>query len=172
MLAVGHGQLDEPERRVHEGPARHVPAGPDDPQGGACSATNAAGPTSSRDFAFPALKATEPAERRREAEEWCDRFEANNAKWLKSTIAQWTGDDVELTYEDVDTSLIPPRPRLYGLVGAEDIEKVWKERAAARQAATPTATAARTPASWRSCSGALSSSPSPRSRKSKIYNLK
>ena len=72
--------------------------------------------------------ATDPAERRREAEEWCDRFEANNAKWLKTTIAQWTGDDVELTYEDVDTSLIPPRPRLYGLVGAEEIEKVWKER--------------------------------------------
>jgi succinate dehydrogenase / fumarate reductase flavoprotein subunit len=43
---------------------------------------------------------------------------------------EWTGDDVELSYEDVDTSLIPPRPRLYGLVGAEDIEKVWKERAA------------------------------------------
>jgi len=50
-------------------------------------------------------------------------------KWLKSTIAQWTGDDVEITYEEVDTSLIPPRPRLYGLVGADDIEKVWKERA-------------------------------------------
>jgi succinate dehydrogenase / fumarate reductase flavoprotein subunit len=83
-------------------------------------------------FAFGSLKATEAGERRREAEEWCDRFEANNAKWLKSTIAQWTGDDVELSYEDVDTSLIPPRPRLYGLVGAEDIEKVWKERAAAK----------------------------------------
>jgi succinate dehydrogenase / fumarate reductase flavoprotein subunit len=81
-------------------------------------------------FAFSSLKATEPAARRREAEEWCDRFEANNAKWLKSTIAQWTGDDVEITYEEVDTSLIQPRPRLYGLVGAEDIEKVWKERAA------------------------------------------
>src|SRR5436305_6572491 len=81
-------------------------------------------------FAFSALKITDPAGRRREAEEWCDRFEANNAKWLKSTIAQWTGDDVEITYEEVDTSLIPARPRLYGLVGAEDIEKVWKERAA------------------------------------------
>ena len=56
-------------------------------------------------------------------------------KWLKSTIAQWTGDDVEITYEDVDTSLIPPRPRLYGLVGAEEIEKVWKERQAAKDAA-------------------------------------
>jgi succinate dehydrogenase / fumarate reductase flavoprotein subunit len=82
------------------------------------------------DFAFASLTASDPAARRQEAEAWCDRFEANNAKWLKSTIAQWTGDEVEITYEDVDTSLIPPRPRLYGLVGAEDIEKVWKERAA------------------------------------------
>jgi succinate dehydrogenase / fumarate reductase flavoprotein subunit len=87
-------------------------------------------------FAFSSLTATEPAARRREAEAWCDRFEANNAKWLKSTIAQWTGDDVEITYEDVDTSLIAPRPRLYGLVGAEDIEKVWKERVAARETAS------------------------------------
>ena len=45
-----------------------------------------------------------------------------------------------LTYEDVDTSLIPPRPRLYGLVGAEVIEEVWKERQAAK-ARRPTATA-------------------------------
>jgi succinate dehydrogenase / fumarate reductase flavoprotein subunit len=88
------------------------------------------------DFAFGSLTATEPGERRKQAEAWCDRFEANNAKWLKSTVAQWTGDEVEITYEDVDTSLIPPRPRLYGLVGAEDIEKVWKERAAAQAATT------------------------------------
>jgi len=90
------------------------------------------------EFAFPPLTATEPAARRKEAEAWCDRFEANNAKWLKSTIAQWTGDEVEITYEDVDTTLIPPRPRLYGLVGAEDIEKAWKERAAAHAAASET----------------------------------
>ena len=79
--------------------------------------------------------AEEPAERRRQAEEWCDKFEANNEKFLKSTIATWTGDEVELTYEEVDTSLIPPRPRLYGLVGADEIEKVWKERAAVKAAA-------------------------------------
>jgi succinate dehydrogenase flavoprotein subunit len=85
-------------------------------------------------FAMGSLTATEPAERRKQAEAWCDKFEANNARWLKSTVAAWTGDDVELTYEEVDTSLIPPRPRLYGLVGADDIEKVWKERAAAKAA--------------------------------------
>ncbi|MDX1944752.1 MAG: succinate dehydrogenase flavoprotein subunit [Pirellulaceae bacterium] len=88
------------------------------------------------DFAFKSLTATDPVERRRQAEAWCDRFDANNEKWLKSTIGQWAGDDVELTYEDVDTSLITPRPRLYGLVGAEEIEKVFNERQAARAAAS------------------------------------
>lgn len=85
-------------------------------------------------FAMGSLTATESVERRKQAEAWCDKFEANNEKWLKSTIATWTGDEVELSYEDVDTSLIPPRPRLYGLVGADEIEKVWKERAAAKAA--------------------------------------
>lgn len=86
------------------------------------------------DFAMGALTATEPAARRKQAEEWCDKFDANNAKWLKSTIATWTGSDIELSYEDVDTSLIAPRPRLYGLVGADEIEKVFKERQAAKEA--------------------------------------
>ena len=37
-------------------------------------------------------------------------------------------DQPDITYESVDTSLIKPRPRLYGLVDAEVIEEVWKER--------------------------------------------
>ncbi|MBM4092914.1 MAG: succinate dehydrogenase flavoprotein subunit [Planctomycetes bacterium] len=86
------------------------------------------------EFDMPALTADEPAERRRQAEQWCDRFEANNRKWLKSTIATWDGSSVQLSYEEVDTSLIPPRPRLYGLVGADVIENVWEERARARPA--------------------------------------
>ncbi|MGI8979655.1 MAG: succinate dehydrogenase flavoprotein subunit [Pirellulaceae bacterium] len=86
-------------------------------------------------FAMSGLKATDPAERRKEAEAWCDTFDKNNQKWLKSTVASWAGDDVEITYEDVDTSLIPPRPRLYGLVGSDEIEKVWKERQAVKDAA-------------------------------------
>jgi succinate dehydrogenase / fumarate reductase flavoprotein subunit len=81
------------------------------------------------DFSMSGLTATDPAARRRQAEEWCDAFEANTQKWLKTTIATPTsGGEPVLTYEDVDTSLIPPRPRLYGLVGAELIEQVWKER--------------------------------------------
>ena len=75
-------------------------------------------------------------ERRKEAEAWCDKFDENNKKWLKTTVATWAGDDVEITYEDVDTTLIPPRPRLYGLVGSDEIEKVWKERQAVKDAAS------------------------------------
>jgi succinate dehydrogenase / fumarate reductase flavoprotein subunit len=84
------------------------------------------------EFALPGLTATSPAEHRREAEIWCDRFEANTKKWLKSTIATLKDGEPELTYDDVDTSLIPPRPRLYGLVGAEMIEEVWKQRQAGK----------------------------------------
>jgi len=84
------------------------------------------------DFSMPGLKATDPAERRQEAEGWCDSFEASTRKWLKSTIATCRDGEPEITYEDVDTSLMPPRPRLYGLVGAQAIEEVWKQRQAAK----------------------------------------
>ncbi len=80
------------------------------------------------EFAFGSIDSTDETIKRREAEAWCDRFEANNDKWLKSTIATWNGEHPNLTYEDVNTEIVPPRPRLYGLVGAEVIEKVWNER--------------------------------------------
>jgi len=93
------------------------------------------------EFAMPGIAATDPAEQRAEAEQWCDRFEANTRKWLKSTIGTHGADGHPvITYEDVDTTLIPPRPRLYGLVGGEVIEEVWKERQAA--AAEPVAVGA------------------------------
>lgn len=88
------------------------------------------------DFKKPSLTSEDPVERRRQAEAWCDEFEANNEKYLKTTVATWnaTTNQPDLAYEDVDTSLIPPRPRLYGLVGAEAIEEVWNERAAKKVA--------------------------------------
>jgi succinate dehydrogenase / fumarate reductase flavoprotein subunit len=86
------------------------------------------------DFAMPGIAATDPAGQRAEAEAWCDRFEANTLKWLKSTIAECQADgSPRITYQDIDTSLIPPRPRLYGLVGGDVIEEVWKERMAAAE---------------------------------------
>jgi succinate dehydrogenase / fumarate reductase flavoprotein subunit len=39
-----------------------------------------------------------------------DRDDAN---WLKTTRAKWINNDVELAYEAVDISQIPPRPRRY-----------------------------------------------------------
>ncbi len=81
------------------------------------------------DFAMPGLEAKDGAERRRQAEKWCIAFEESTAKWLKSTVATLEPDgEPSIVYEDVDTSLIPPRPRLYGLVGAEVIEEIWRER--------------------------------------------
>ena len=81
------------------------------------------------EFTLPPVDAEDPHQRRRQAEAWCDRFAENNRKWLKSTIATLSPDgEPELAYEEVDTSLIPPRPRLYGVVGGEVIEQVWKER--------------------------------------------
>ena len=41
------------------------------------------------------------------------RFAENNKKWLKSTIAIFKNGGPEITYEDVDESLIAPRPRKY-----------------------------------------------------------
>jgi succinate dehydrogenase / fumarate reductase flavoprotein subunit len=88
-------------------------------------------------FDMPGIDAEDHAEKHRQAEQWCDKFEEKNRKWLKSTIAAFdTSGEPTLSYEDVDTSLIPPRPRLYGLIGAEIIEQVWKERQAKRARGT------------------------------------
>jgi succinate dehydrogenase / fumarate reductase flavoprotein subunit len=84
------------------------------------------------EFAMPGVEHADPTERRRLAEAWCRRFDENSAKWLKTTVATHVDGEPELKYEDVDTSLIAPRPRLYGLVGGELIEEVWRERKAAR----------------------------------------
>jgi succinate dehydrogenase / fumarate reductase flavoprotein subunit len=83
-------------------------------------------------FAQNSLTSEDPIERRRQAEVWCDDFEANNKRFLKSSVATFDGTEPDIQYEDVDTSLIAPRPRLYGLVGAEVIEEVWKERTASK----------------------------------------
>lgn len=42
--------------------------------------------------------------------EFPDRDDAN---WLKTTRAKWVNDDIQLTYEPVDISQIPPRARRY-----------------------------------------------------------
>jgi len=39
--------------------------------------------------------------------------ERDDANWLKTTRAKWVNNDIQLTYEPVDTSLIKPRARRY-----------------------------------------------------------
>ena len=45
--------------------------------------------------------------------DYMKRFEENNKKWLKTTIAQYKDNEPEITYEEIDTSLVTPRPRKY-----------------------------------------------------------
>ncbi|HIE79865.1 MAG TPA: hypothetical protein EYQ03_04245, partial [Nitrospinaceae bacterium] len=33
--------------------------------------------------------------------------------WLKTTVAQYKNNQPEITYEEVNTSLVTPRPRKY-----------------------------------------------------------
>ena len=79
------------------------------------------------EFAIPAPDATDADVLRKQAEQWCKVFKIRNDKWLMSTVAKYTPDGPEFRYEKVDTSLIPPRPRTYGLTGAEIIEQLWRE---------------------------------------------
>jgi len=97
------------------------------------------------EFALPPPTADDPAELRRQAYEWCRRYKAQNDQWLKTTLARYTEDGPEISYEPVDVSLIPARPRTYGLKGAEIIEEVWNESFAAAPPApalTPVTTGA------------------------------
>ncbi|MBF0351956.1 MAG: succinate dehydrogenase flavoprotein subunit [SAR324 cluster bacterium] len=41
------------------------------------------------------------------------KFEANNEKWLKSTIAVNNNGQPDISYEEINTSLVTPRPRKY-----------------------------------------------------------
>ena len=78
------------------------------------------------EFEIPAPDAADPAGLRKQAEQWCKDLSRRNEQWLKTTVAKYTPEGPVISYEDVDTSLIPPRPRTYGLKGAEIIEEVWR----------------------------------------------
>src|SRR5206468_12927644 len=44
----------------------------------------------------------------------------DDARWLRTTKARWTSDGPQLSYEPVDVSLIPPRPRKYDVTDAAE----------------------------------------------------
>ncbi len=41
------------------------------------------------------------------------RYEENNRNWLKTSIATLKDNRPDITYEEIDTSLVTPRPRKY-----------------------------------------------------------
>jgi len=88
------------------------------------------------DFQIEGLDPDSGEDMTEQARRWCKQFQANNDKWLKSTIAEHTPEGPKLTYEDVDMSLISPRPRTYGLKGAEEIMKVWNSEFAKKPVET------------------------------------
>ncbi|MCH7924351.1 MAG: succinate dehydrogenase flavoprotein subunit [Planctomycetes bacterium] len=79
------------------------------------------------EFAIPGPDSDKPAELREQAKKWCSAFKTQIDRWLKTTVAEYSEDGPKITYEEVDTSLIPPRPRTYGLKGAEIIDEVWRD---------------------------------------------
>ena len=131
LLAFRHRQLDESERRLHQGPARHVPAGQDDSAGRAAARRmpRCAFQARFRDAGHrqPPIRPSSAARPRHGA----TGSKPTRANGSNRRSPCWIADgEPQLSYEEIDTSLIPPRPRLYGLVGAEMIEQVWKERQA------------------------------------------
>ncbi len=91
------------------------------------------------EFAIPDVGGNDEGEDpRRRAAKWVDEFEEHTRKWLKTTVAALSPDGQPvIRYEDVDASLLPPRPRLYGSAGAKLVEQIWKERQA-RKSPQPT----------------------------------
>lgn len=93
-------------------------------------------------FEIKGTDADDAAKLKQQADTWCKSFAAQTDKWLKTTIAKHAPDGPKITYEDVDTSLVPPRPRTYGLKGAEIVDKTWKEMSGAAAQAGPRPAAA------------------------------
>ncbi len=84
-------------------------------------------------FAIDGLDPDSKEDLKTQARRWCSEFKANNDKWLKTTIAEYTPSGPKISYEEVDTSLIPPRPRTYGLKGADEIMSVWNAEYAGKK---------------------------------------
>jgi succinate dehydrogenase / fumarate reductase flavoprotein subunit len=71
-----------------------------------CDATSAAKKDSEDSKAFVAGLSPDHSS-------YFEKFKASNDKWLKTTIAQYTPDGPEISYEPVNTGEIAPRPRKY-----------------------------------------------------------
>ena len=97
-----------------------------------CNATNAAEPTSSPNSPRQGIEADDPADRRQQAEQWCDGLKPTTASGSSRRSPLGRTDEPSLTYEDVDTSADSARPDCTAWSVPRVIEEVWKEREAKR----------------------------------------
>lgn len=61
------------------------------------------------DFKLPEPKTRDP----REDPAWMQLWRERNQKWAKTTLAKFTKDGPEITYEDISTPVLEPEPRWY-----------------------------------------------------------
>lgn len=98
------------------------------------------------EFELAAPTASDPTELKQQAATWCQKYFEQNKNWLKTTLARHTASGAEFSYEPVDVGVAGPKPRTYGVKGAEIIEKIWKEQYANRPLHDGVATPKREPA--------------------------
>ncbi|HLL52640.1 MAG TPA: succinate dehydrogenase flavoprotein subunit [Myxococcaceae bacterium] len=61
------------------------------------------------DFQLPEPKSKDP----REDAEWMRLWKARHEKWAKTTMARYTPEGPDITYEDIPTPVLDPEPRWY-----------------------------------------------------------
>jgi succinate dehydrogenase / fumarate reductase flavoprotein subunit len=60
-------------------------------------------------FQLPEAKTKDPTQ----DPEWMKAWKERHQKWAKTTIARWTPQGSEITYEDIPTPVLDPEPRWY-----------------------------------------------------------
>ena len=61
------------------------------------------------DFSLPEPKSKDPTQ----DPEWMKLWKARHEKWAKTTIAKYTKDGPQISYEDIPTPVLDPEPRWY-----------------------------------------------------------
>ncbi|HVE84765.1 MAG TPA: FAD-binding protein, partial [Myxococcales bacterium] len=61
------------------------------------------------DFSLPEPKTKDPSQ----DPEWMALWKARHDKWAKTTIAKWSKDGPQISYEDISTPVLQPEPRWY-----------------------------------------------------------
>jgi len=61
------------------------------------------------DFKLPEPKTKDPTQ----DPEWMKLWKARHEKWAKTTVAKWSENGPQITYEDISTPVLDPEPRWY-----------------------------------------------------------